>query len=123
MVQKIVRKRFCQIFRNQKTEFEKFANFSNYFLSNRTNFELKIIEFFELFLPFRINRIINFRIESNEFRTNSNLTPPLLCSLLKSLILSLVFYNFGNPRICNEINASNPSLRISDLLHATNILI
>ena len=64
-------------FSNQKTEFEKFANFSNYFLSNRTNFELKIIEFFELFLPFRINRIVNFRIESNEFRTNSNLTPPL----------------------------------------------
>ena len=37
----------------------------------------RIIEFFELFLPFRINRIINFRIKSNEFRTNSNLTPPL----------------------------------------------
>ena len=52
-------------------------NFPNYFLSNRTNFELKIIEFFEIFLPFRINRIVNFRIESNEFRTNSNLTPPL----------------------------------------------
>ena len=65
-------------FSNQKTEFEKFANFSNYFLSNRTNFELKFIEFFELFLPFRINRIVNFRIESNEFRTNSNLTPPLM---------------------------------------------
>ena len=44
-------------FSNQKTEFEKFANFSNFFLSNRTNFELKFIEFFELFLPFRINRI------------------------------------------------------------------
>ena len=57
-------------FSNQETEFEKFANFSNYFLSNRTNFELKIIEFFELFLPFRINRIVNFRIESNEFRIN-----------------------------------------------------
>ena len=38
------------------------------------------IEFFELFLPFRINRIVNFRIESNEFRTNSNLTPPLIHS-------------------------------------------
>ena len=68
-------------FSNQKTEFEKFANFSNYFLSNRTNFELKIIEFFELFLPFRINRIVNFRIESNEFRTNPNLTPPLIWGL------------------------------------------
>ena len=45
--------------------------------SNRTNFELIFIEFFEYFLPFRINRIANFRIESNEFRTNSNLTPPL----------------------------------------------
>ena len=38
--------------------------------SNRTNFELIFIEFFELFFTFRINRIINFRIESNEFRTN-----------------------------------------------------
>ena len=28
------------------------------------------IEFIELFFSFRINRIINFRIESNEFRTN-----------------------------------------------------
>ena len=46
--------------------------------SNRTNFELIFIEFFEYFLPFQINRIANFRIESNEFRTNSNLTPPLL---------------------------------------------
>ena len=69
-------------FSNQKTEFEKFANFSNYFLSNRTNFELKIIEFFELFLPFLINRIVNFRIESNEFRTNSNLTPPLFSTFI-----------------------------------------
>ena len=46
--------------------------------SNRTNFELIFIEFFEYFLPFRINRIANFWIESNEFRTNSNLTPPLI---------------------------------------------
>ena len=45
--------------------------------SNRTNFELIFIKFFEYFLPFRINRIANFRIESNEFRTNSDLTPPL----------------------------------------------
>ena len=41
------------------------------------NFELKIIDFFELFLPFRINQIVNFRIELNKFQTNSNLTPPL----------------------------------------------
>ena len=36
--------------------------------SNRTNFVLIFIEFFELFFTFRINRIINFRIEriSNE---------------------------------------------------------
>ena len=68
-------------FSNQKTEFEKFANFSNYFLSNRTNFELKFIEFFELFLPFRINRTVNFRIELTEFRTNPSLTPPLIQSL------------------------------------------
>ena len=33
-------------------------------------FELIFIEFFELFFTFRINRIINFWIESNEFRTN-----------------------------------------------------
>ena len=47
--------------------------------SNRTNFELIFIKFFELFFTFSINRnrIINFRIESNEFQTNSNLTPPL----------------------------------------------
>ena len=57
-------------FSNQKTEFEKFANFSNYFRSNWTNFELKIIEFFEFFCLFK-------SIESNKFRTNSNLTPPL----------------------------------------------
>ena len=44
---------------------------------NRANCELIFIEFFEYFLPFRINRIANFRIASNEFRTNSNLTPPL----------------------------------------------
>ena len=51
--------------------------------SNRTNFELIFIEFFEYFLPFRINRIANFRIESNKFRTNSNLTPPLNSILQK----------------------------------------
>ena len=45
--------------------------------SNQTNFELIFIEFFEYFLPFQINGIANFRIESNEFRMNSNLTPPL----------------------------------------------
>ena len=38
--------------------------------SNLTNFDLIFIEFFELFFTFRINRIINFRIESNEFQTN-----------------------------------------------------
>ena len=38
--------------------------------SNQTNFELIFIKVFELFFTFRINRIINFRIESNEFRTN-----------------------------------------------------
>ena len=36
--------------------------------SNRTNFELIFIEFFQLFFIFWINRFINFRIESN--RTN-----------------------------------------------------
>ena len=35
--------------------------------SNRRNFELIFIEFFELFFTFQI---IHFRIESNEFRTN-----------------------------------------------------
>ena len=38
--------------------------------SNRTNFELIFIEFFELFFTFRINRIIDFWIESNKFRSN-----------------------------------------------------
>ena len=38
--------------------------------SNQTNFKLILIKFFELFFTFRINRIITFRIESNEFRTN-----------------------------------------------------
>ena len=38
--------------------------------SNRTNFELIFIKFFELFFTFRINRIINFQIQSNKFRTN-----------------------------------------------------
>ena len=38
--------------------------------SNRTNFELICIHFFEYFFTFQINRIANFRIESNEFRTN-----------------------------------------------------
>ena len=38
--------------------------------SNRTSFELIFIKFFELFFTFQINRIINFRIKSNEFRTN-----------------------------------------------------
>ena len=61
-------------FSNQKTEFEKFANFSNYFLSNRTNFELRFIEFFELFCLFE--SIESQTFESN--RTNSSLTPPLV---------------------------------------------
>ena len=44
------------------------------------NFTLIFIELFEYFLPFRINQIANFRIELNEFWTNSNLTPPLMSS-------------------------------------------
>ena len=46
--------------------------------SNLTNFELIFIEFFEHFLPFRINRIANVRIGgiSNEFKFDS--TPTLL---------------------------------------------
>ena len=76
-------------FSNQKTEFEKFANFSNFFLSNRTNFKLKFIEFFELCLPFRINRIVNFRIELTEFRTNPSLTPPLLLPYLDADFLCI----------------------------------
>ena len=41
--------------------------------SNRTNFELIFIEFFELLFTFRINQITNFRIEwiSNEFQFDS----------------------------------------------------
>ena len=39
-------------------------------VSNRTNFEWIFIKFFELFFTFRINRIINFQIQSNKFRTN-----------------------------------------------------
>ena len=35
---------------------------------NQTNFKLIFIEFFELFFTFRINRILNFRIELNESR-------------------------------------------------------
>ena len=38
--------------------------------SHWTNFKLIFIKFFELFFTFRINRIIDFQIESNEFRTN-----------------------------------------------------
>ena len=41
-------------------------------------FELIFIKFFEYFLPFGINRIANFQIKANEFRTNFNLTPPLI---------------------------------------------
>ena len=48
--------------------------------SNRMNFKLIFFEFFEYFLPFRINRIANFQVKSNEFQTNANLTPPLACS-------------------------------------------
>ena len=45
--------------------------------SNQTNFESICIEFFEYFLPFGSNRLANFRIESNEFQINSNLTSSL----------------------------------------------
>ena len=47
--------------------------------SNRTNFKLIFIKFFEYFWPFQIDRIANFRNEwiSNEFWTNSNLIPSL----------------------------------------------
>ena len=58
---------------------------------NRTNFELIFIEFFELFFTFRIDRIINFRTESNEFRTNpasENLTPPYRASSSMILLAS-----------------------------------
>ena len=41
-------------------------------------FELIFIEFFEYFLSFRTNRIANFRIESYEFLTKTNLTPTLV---------------------------------------------
>ena len=40
-------------------------------------FQINFHRILEYFLPFRINRIANFRIESNKFRTDSNLTPPL----------------------------------------------
>ena len=48
-------------------------------------FGINFHRIFQIFLPFRINRIANFRIELNEFRTNSNLTPPLVQNR-KSLI-------------------------------------
>ena len=44
---------------------------------SRIKFKLIFIKFFKVSLPFQINRIANFQIKSNEFRTNSNLTPPL----------------------------------------------
>ena len=52
---------------------------SSWSLIEGIEFELIFIEFFEYFWPFQIDRITNFRIEwiSNEFWTNSNLTPSL----------------------------------------------
>ena len=48
----------------------------------RIKFELIFFKFFEKCLPCWINWITNFRIESNDFRTNSNLTPPLNSPIL-----------------------------------------
>ena len=47
----------------QKTEFEKFAIFSN-------EFRIENYQIFRTFLPFRINRIVNFRIKSNKLISN-----------------------------------------------------
>ena len=89
--------------------------------SNRTNFELNFIEFFEYFFTFRINRIANFRIESNEFRTNpisENLTLAYSWSGIERIEFKLIFIEFfefffalSNPieRISNEFQFdSNP---------------
>ena len=47
----------------QKTEFEKFAIFSN-------EFRIENYQICRTFLPFRINRIVNFRIKSNKLISN-----------------------------------------------------
>ena len=57
------------------------------------------IKFFELFFTFWINRIINFRIKSNEFRLNferiqhlKNLTPPYSWSRIESCEFQINFH-------------------------------
>ena len=41
-------------------------------------FRIYFHQIFRIFFTFWINLIANFQIELNEFRTNSNLTPPLI---------------------------------------------
>ena len=72
--------------------------------SNQTNFEFIFIEFFKYFLPFPINRIANFQIELNEFRTNSNLTPPLRITALNRIdVKSEPRENSFISTLCNDV--------------------